>query len=304
MDSCAWANPTISSPFCRPESFAAIRGLPSWPEVLRRVGACVGRGLAARLARVKASYLVGNLLDRMQVGLMASRHFPLFRMFLGHRSWPYDVSRLAGTRDLRVVFDVGANVGQTTRLLGRFFPGATLHSFEPVSSTFRQLQSNCGRMRGVHLHLLALGREPGRLTLRLQSNSELNSLKFSVSEPGEAATTESVTVTTAAAFCAEQGIESIDLLKIDAQGADLDVLRGAEPLLRASRVPFVLAEVSFAPDDVTNQPFEPLHHYLGDQGFRLSGFYELFNYGQRHSLLGFCNALYVHPGALARRFPD
>ena len=253
---------------------------------------------------VKISYLAGSLFSGIQVGLMASRHFPLFHRFLGHRCWPYDVCRLAGTRDLRMVFDVGANVGQTTRLLGRFFPGATVHSFEPVSSTFRELQANCGRMKGVRLHQLALGREPGRLTLQLQANSELNSLKFSVAGPPVSASTESVTVATAAGFCSGQGIDRIDLLKIDAQGADLDVLRGAEPLLCASRVPFVVAEVAFAPEDITNQPFEPLHHYLGEQGFRLSGLYELFNYGQRLSLLGFCNALYVHPGALAQRFPD
>jgi hypothetical protein len=158
-------------------------------------------------------------------------------------------------------------------------------------------------MKGVNLHLLALGREPGRLTIRLQSNSELNSLKFSVAGPSGESATESVNVTTVAAFCAEHGINGIDLLKIDAQGADLDVLRGAGPLLQGARVPFVLAEVAFPPEDVTNQPFEPLHHYLGEQGFRLSGFYEMFNYGQRLSLLGFCNALYVHPGALAQRFP-
>jgi FkbM family methyltransferase len=238
----------------------------------------------------------------VQDRLLASRYFPLFRRFLSQRSWTYDMCRFAGSRDFHTIFDVGANVGQTTRLVTRFFPATTVHSFEPVSSTFRELRSRCGHLGRVHLHQLALAREPGQIKIRLQPESELNSLRFQATGQETASEVEMLTVTTIAAFCAQHAIDRIDALKIDAQGADLDVLRGAEPLLVGARIPFVLAEVAFPPDDVNNQQFEPLHHYLGDCGFRLSGFYEPFNYGLRLSLLGFCNALYVHPDALERRF--
>jgi len=252
---------------------------------------------------LKPAYLAGRLIAELQLRLLASRHFPLFHRFLGQQSWPYDMCRFAGTREFRTLFDVGANVGQTTRLLKQYFPAATIHSFEPVLSTFKDLQSRCGRLRGVHLHQLALARESGQTMIRLQTNSELNSLRFLASGLDDAAA-EMVTVTTVAAFCEQRGIDRIDALKTDAQGADLDVLRGAEPLLTGARVPFVLAEVAFPQDDANNQQFEPVHHYLEDRGFRLSGFYEAFNYGPRLSLLGFCNALYVHLDALERHFPN
>jgi FkbM family methyltransferase len=252
---------------------------------------------------LKPAYLAGFLIADLQTRLLASRHFPLFHRFLSQRSWPYDVCRFANTRDFGTIFDVGANVGQTTLLLKRYFPRSTIHSFEPVSSTFKDLKSRCGRLRGVHLHQLALANESGQMTIHLQSDSELNSLRFLASGPADSGA-EVVSVTTVAAFCEHEGIDRIDALKIDAQGADLDVLRGAKPLLTSARVPFVLTEVAFPRDDIANQQFEPVHHFLCDHGFRLSGFYEVFNYGPRLSLLGFCNALYVHPEALEQRFPD
>ena len=252
---------------------------------------------------MKPTYLAGLLVSELQTRLLSSRFFPLFRRFLSNRSWPYDMCRFSGTRDFQTIFDVGANVGQTTRLLKRYFPGATVHSFEPVSSTFKDLQAHCGRLRNVHLHQLALSSEPGQASIHLQTDSELNSLRLLASDATDPAA-ETVSVTTVAAFCEPRGIDRIDALKTDAQGADLEVLRGAETLLTAARVPCVLTEVAFPRDDANNQQFEPVHHYLADRGFCLSGFYEVFNYGPRLSLLGFCNALYVHPDALGRRFPE
>jgi FkbM family methyltransferase len=203
-----------------------------------------------------------------------------------------------------MVFDVGANLGQTTRLLSRFFPGATIHSFEPVSSTFRELMANCGQLKGVHMHATAMGREPGRQTIRLQTLSELNSLRFPATNPSDPGAVETIEIETVAGFCEKHGIDRIDVLKIDAQGADLDVLQGAGHLLQSARVPFVLAEVGFVAGDVTNQPFEPLHRHLTDHGFHLSGFYNMFSYGARLARLGWCDALYVHPEALEQWFPD
>ena len=47
-------------------------------------------------------------------------------------------------------------------------------------------------------------------------------------------------------YCAEHGIERIDLLKLDVEGAELEALRGAERLLREARVGCVMFEVSQA----------------------------------------------------------
>lgn len=240
-------------------------------------------------------YQLGALPTRALRHLLSRQWFPLFRTFLLGTEWPYDVSRFSGTRDLRMIFDVGANIGQTALHLRRFFPRATLHCFELSPETAVELRRNVARYPQVHVHAQALGREPHRTRVRLQSWSEINSLRFAV-DPGEpTAGTEEVEVTTVDTFATAHGIDWIDILKIDAQAFDLDVLHGARALLDAHRVAFVYVEVTFFPEEQNCQQFQPVHDRLLQHGFVLAHFYEQWNDGPKQ---GFCNALYCDPAAL------
>jgi hypothetical protein len=61
--------------------------------------------------------------------------------------------------------------------------------------------------------------------------------------------------------------------------------------------------VSFQPDDRANTHFDGLNELLVSRRFRLFGFYEQFGGALGgEGYLQFCNALYVHPGALKHRF--
>lgn len=66
-------------------------------------------------------------------------------------------------------------------------------------------------------------------------------------------------------FCAEQKVNYIDLLKVDTEGLDLEVLKGAEAMLRSHKIP-ILAEVSFDPDNTYHTSFFRLAEYLHDVG--------------------------------------
>ncbi len=244
---------------------------------------------------------IGRALQATETWLLSRPAFPLLRRAFGGRNWCYDACRFSGTRDFRCVFDVGANVGHVAREFRRFFPSADIHAFEPVAATHAELAARCGRDARLHAHRLALSDHAGSVRLRLQGASELNSLHYQATggaEPGE-----EVEVTTLDAFCGAHRIDAIDLLKVDAQGCDLQVLHGGAAMLRDGRIPFVLVEASFTPDDVTNQPFAPLHDFATGLGFRACGVYDQLNYGPRWSYLGCFNLLYVQPEALRRRFP-
>ena len=80
----------------------------------------------------------------------------------------------------------------------------------------------------------------------------------------------------------------IDLMKIDVQGAELMVLRGAAKTLK--RVRFVLTEVSFIPMYEASCGFEELHGFLREHGFRLLAMEEGFR-GKDGELLQ-CDALF------------
>jgi FkbM family methyltransferase len=228
----------------------------------------------------------------------------LLRTFHSRRHWLYDVCRYAGTRDLGPIFDVGANLGQTALYLRKFFPRAAIHSFEPVRETFLELQRRIAPWPNLQAHQLAMGLAPESREILLQDCSELNSLSFA---PGagsmDRARVERVEVSTLDIFCAAQGIAQIDILKTDAQGRDVDVLAGADRLITSGWVPFIYTEVTFQPDDTTNTSFFAIDRHLVSRGCRLSGFYEQNGWGPGGAWLGYCNALYIHPAALARRFP-
>jgi FkbM family methyltransferase len=247
-------------------------------------------------------YRLGQTLSAAESFFLSRSWFPLMRRGFAARNWCYDACRFAGTREFRRIVDVGANVGHVTRDLARFFPSAEIHAFEPIAATYEKLVATIAGNPRLHPHRLALSDAPGEAHLQLHEASELNSLHFQAAAAGGGR--ERIDITTLDRFCAQHGIADIDLLKVDAQGFDLNVLQGSSALLGAERVPFIVAEGSFTPGDTTNQYFAPLHAFLTDRGYRVSGIYDQLNYGPRWEYLGCFNLLWTHPAARERRFPS
>jgi FkbM family methyltransferase len=234
-------------------------------------------------------YLLGRTLTASHTWLLSRRWFPLLRSYARGHDWAYDICRIRGRRRADVIFDVGANVGQTSVHLLRYFPSSRLHAFELVEATSRELARRLAPHPGARAHHVALGAQPGRVRIALQGCSETNSLLFATADSGAGA--EEVVVDTVDAFCAMHGIGHIDILKTDAQGSDLDVLRGAEGMLTGGRVSFVFSEAGFTPSQPDLQPFAALDAHLKARDFRLAGIYE--QWWLRSELISF-NALYFH----------
>lgn len=147
------------------------------------------------------------------------------------------------SRQVRIIFDVGANIGQTALSYLKKFPDAEIFSFEPISETFQQLQANFHGKSSVRCFNLAMGRESGSIQVHLQSCSLWNSL----SNIGRHATgrTETVRVVSLDEFLEEKQISHIDLLKIDAVGFDLEVLKGGTNFLQSAKDVFLYIETTF-----------------------------------------------------------
>ena len=78
--------------------------------------------------------------------------------------------------EVGVVFDVGANVGQTARHYRQIFPNAKIHSFEPFESTFRTLSENCRGDGRIATYQLAVTDFSGSRTFFFNEDSVSNSL--------------------------------------------------------------------------------------------------------------------------------
>lgn len=150
--------------------------------------------------------------------------------------------------DCAVVFDVGANRGDWTELVLALNPTVSVHAFEPSAASFQLLAAKHLPAR-AHLNQFALGDIHGNQDLFLfgdEATSELRSLyprnlaeRFQREIP---IARESVAITTCDDYCARNGITSIDCLKIDTEGHDLKVLRGASQLIADRAIRFIQFE--------------------------------------------------------------
>ena len=198
--------------------------------------------------------------------------------------------------DPKIVFDVGANVGQTALSYAELFEGATIYSFEPFISAFRLLEKNTAHLPNVQSFQVALGNCDQSIEVKIhdETHSDLNSLKPVNENRSAVACSERVKVLTLDSFCAEEGIEEIDLLKIDTEGYELEVLRGAEKFLKTGRVGAILCEIAMAKKNQRNTQLPEVQDFLEPLGYYFVGLYET-NVNYFSQGIAYSNALFVVP---------
>jgi FkbM family methyltransferase len=212
--------------------------------------------------------------------------------------WTSDVRRI-GLSESPVVFDVGANIGQTSVLLSEALPTAHIYAFEPFSGAYSQLVRNTKHLTNVHTYALAFGSQGRALSVKLHERSDMNSLvdAADIESRSTECGSEVVKVETVARFCESNGIDSIDVLKCDTEGYEMEVLSGAEPLLDKGRVSFVYAEVTFCAANARNTSFFSVFEYLTARSYRFLGTYETYAMHNFPMPNVFCNVLFMHPSA-------
>lgn len=224
-----------------------------WARVLRTIMLMIAKGLsyitgnpiAQRCLEwgiVRAQYLMGigsggvvaNSGEKIALSLVVSKHSGGFH------------------GNCRVItpiciFDVGANIGQFSGMAKTVLKGYpyTIHCFEPGSHTFDQLRKNIGDDNLFRLNNFALGENVGSASLfydeagsGLASMTKRN-LDHLVIDFNRS---ETISVDTIDNYCDRARIAKIDLLKMDVEGHELDVLKGAARLLDGRRIDSILFE--------------------------------------------------------------
>jgi len=240
-------------------------------------------------------YIVGKSLSNIGNFVLCSRLMPLTRIVPQGISYPYDIKRFYNPNNVKTIFDVGANIGQTSLFFSNHFPQADIFAFEPIKDTYEILKNNSKKIPNIQPFNYALGSQETQKQIQIRENSELNTLVDSknttVRETGKL---ETVTVKTLDNFCKSNKINRIDILKMDVQGYEIEVLYGASYYLKNNLVSFIYTEIDFDQDNQECQYFEDINKYLQKNNFHLSGFYEFFRWGENKRYFGFCNALFVN----------
>lgn len=165
----------------------------------------------------------------------------------------------------KLVFDVGAHVGETVRHFAQNFPEAKILAFEPTPETYRELVRATSGLPNVVTHNLALGRTTASLGMLVRGTSTSNHLLPLASQDIEKAI--KVQVRSGAEVFRELGASRIDILKIDTEGHDYDVLIGFLPVIQ--QVDFIQVEAAMNPYNRTHVPLRLFEDLLWHHGFHL-----------------------------------
>lgn len=202
-----------------------------------------------------------------------------------------DMRRFVST-DAPLILDIGANVGQTADKLRATFPSSVIHCFEPGTETSKALRAKFATTKGVHVWPQGVGSSVGKQSFGENTEADMSSfLELSTTGWGEVKNRAVVDVTTVDQFLRDQNIATVDILKSDTQGYELEVFKGAEQAMRANRIGLVYFEFIFS-DMYRGLPrFDEVFAFLTDRGFLLVSVYDVH---QQRGLADWANFLFVH----------
>jgi FkbM family methyltransferase len=210
-----------------------------------------------------------------------------------------DISEILSGASHVTAFDVGANQGQTVRKLMLVFPKVTIHAFEPSPSTFSELTQAFGVYDNVTLNNCGVGSQKSQMDLIENTHSDLSSFL----EPGplifgEVKQRIKVPMTTVDDYSVEKQIDHIHLLKIDVEGFDFEVIKGADRMLADKRIDLLLTEVTFQKIYEGLPQLDAIYAYIAQHNYHLAGVYDQF---RKRRILIRADMLFASPLVVSER---
>jgi len=204
---------------------------------------------------------------------------------------------------LSTIIDGGASIGTITRRFCDTFKDARIYAFEPYQPHFDTLQEVANNNKRIIPVKKGLSNKNENQSLFLNQSSGTNSL-LRATKQGQAiygdqlkeiGQTE-VECTTLDHYLQSKEIESVDILKLDLQGGELDALDGASKTLEEGKINCILCEMMLE-SHYQNQPSAGrlLHSLIEKYGFSLFNLYQLHHH---HGRFIYADALFVLPSFL------
>jgi len=200
-----------------------------------------------------------------------------------------------GSFNRPVIFDVGANIGKYSLMMFKELPHAQIYAFEPNRNSFEQLVRNVDNV--AICFNTGLGSEDKTEKIFTYSNNLASSHASAYKEmfhkfhrTGDIVGID-IQMTTIDSFCKLKYITNIDFLKIDTEGNELNVLKGAEKMLAEGRIKIIQFE--FGECDIFSRVFlKDFYTILADYNiYRLDSerLIPLFEYDVANEIFRFQN---------------
>lgn len=212
-----------------------------------------------------------------------------------------DFKTLLPTNKQITIFDIGANLGQTSKEFNANLKDCLIYAFEPDFNTYGELKSNTKEYKNIKSFNIGFGNAISKMEMYINKVSGGNSLLKISENIGNFATggwtqnvgTQQVDITTLNSFCKEHNISKIDLLKIDTQGYELKIIEGASEVILPSFTSIIYIEVLFVELYKQQTYFHEIYDILIQKGYKLVGFYNKFNTIEKPNYLLWCDAVFI-----------
>ena len=165
-------------------------------------------------------------------------------------------------------FDIGGHFGQYTIAGGRKIgPTGSVHVFEPGPIQDRYLRRNIdlNDLRNVTVANVALSDSQGELALHTPSFGDIG--KSQLVDPATDAEAVRVPVTTLDVYCEQIGIDRIDVMKVDVEGAEFGVFKGAARVMREFPPNAIFYESVDSLCEAFDHTPEEMHSHLEEAGY-------------------------------------
>lgn len=174
--------------------------------------------------------------------------------------------------EVNLIIDIGANRGGWSKDVLEIFPRAEFHLFEPQKWLLNE--TDIKELSNIHIHNLALSNKPGKMAFTINPDrDDSSSLRFTQEEAEIKGWQQiEVDVTTVDQFIVEKKLNFPQILKIDAEGNDLEVLEGAKSILGNTEV--ILIEAAIVNMNLTNN-FTKVNSAMEELGYKLFDFTDL-----------------------------
>lgn len=195
-------------------------------------------------------------------------HLGEYLALTGHRRWLKDL-------EIRTVIDVGAHGGEFASAISAILPKARIYSFEPQEDCHQRLCARLFAHRSFRGFCVALGDTKDEMRFyrsrftkssSLLPMSDLHKRAFPWSADNESV---NVSVDRLDNYISELDISPPVLLKIDVQGYELAVLRGATKVLKLTKC--IIVETSFKTLYHGQASFSQVYDMVSSEGFDYAG---------------------------------
>ena len=160
-----------------------------------------------------------------------------------------------------VIFDIGANKGQSIERFLKINSNSFIHSFEPNIDEFNYLKKKYNNINHIKLNNLAIGEKKTKKIFNIFAHSasssfldlekntnwiKLRSDQLGINQENYKIKKTEVDLDTIDSYCSNNSIKNIDIMKIDTQLYEEQVLIGSEKMIKNQKIDAIEIEIVFS----------------------------------------------------------